>query len=213
MLKRAMDLSHPLAPGMSLYPGSRPLQITPTHTMESDGSRVSELTLNTHLGTHLDAPRHMLPQGESLSDLPLTHFFGPGLVVDCSSCKSTIFLEHFQNREEQIRAVDFLLLHTGYSRFWGRDEYLGNFPVLSPKAAEWLTGCHLKGLGVDAISVDPLDSTAHPVHKILLEHQLVIIENLGDLSSLVNQSFFFQCLPLPIPGLDGSPTRALAFLD
>lgn len=196
---------------MSLYPGGTPPVIRHLHTMEADDCRVRELRFGTHLGTHLDAPSHMLPRGKSLSQIPLTRFLGPGLAVDCTACKSTIFLEHFQPLERRIRAVDFLLLVTGFSRFWGKPEYLRDFPVLSVKAAQWLTSCNLKGLGVEAISVDPLDSPRHPIHHILLQAELLIIENLRTPRPLINRSFFFQCLPLPIPDLDGCPVRAVAF--
>ena len=81
---------------------------------------------------------------------------------------------------------------------------------MSPKAAQWLVGAGIRGLGIDMISVDEVDSTAFAIHNILLGADLVIIENLTNLEALPDSAFSFYCFPLRIQHADGSPVRAVA---
>ena len=112
-----------------------------------------------------------------------------------------------------VRRADFVILKTGWGKYWGTEEYFGDYPVLTPDAAKWLSCFKLKGIGVDAISVDCIDSPDLPVHRILLKNNMVIIENLANLDSVPGNSFTLCALPLRTMGADGSPVRAIAFID
>jgi kynurenine formamidase len=58
-----------------------------------------------------------------------------------------------------------------------------------------------------------MDTTGYPVHRILLENRILIIENLANLDRLPEGRFFeLLCLPLHIAESDGAPTRVVAFL-
>ena len=105
---------------------------------------------------------------------------------------------------------DFVLIHTGWSRYWGLVSYNTGYPVLSGNAADWICGFNLKGLGVDAISVDPPQAPGLPVHHRLLKQQMIIVENLNRLQDLPQSGFVFLALPLKIRDGDGSPVRAVA---
>ena len=84
---------------------------------------------------------------------------------------------------------------------------------MSEHAADWICGFSLKGLGVDAISVDPPEIPVLPVHRRLLEQQMVLVENLTRLQDLPQSGFTFFALPLPIQDGDGSPVRAVAMIS
>jgi kynurenine formamidase len=112
--------------------------------------------------------------------------------------------------ENQLKNIDFLLIHTGWSRYWGTDNYFSNFPVLTPEAAEWVAGIGLKGIGFDAISADSADTRTYPIHKILLGSDMVIVENLANLDQLHGGAFEFSCFPLYFQQADGSPIRSVA---
>ena len=109
-----------------------------------------------------------------------------------------------------LRQNQFLLIHTGWSLRWGSGAYFSGYPVLSLKAAEWLSQFNLKGIGVDAISVDRTGSDSFPVHNILLKNDTVIIENLKDLDQVPVNPFIFACFPLKFENADGAPIRAVA---
>ena len=105
--------------------------------------------------------------------------------------------------------VDFVLFWTGWSRYWGQEQYLRQYPILTAEAASYLGKCQLKGVGIDAISFDAIDSKAFEIHQQLLAQELVLIENLTRLEEVQRGANFFA-LPLPLSEADGSPVRAFA---
>jgi kynurenine formamidase len=116
-------------------------------------------------------------------------------------------LEQF---EPLIRKSEFVLLYTGWSKFWGNDKYFSEFPVLTEESSRWLSKFSLKGIGLDAISVDEVGTTEYMNHKIFLEKGIIIIENLTNLTNLSGKLVDFYCFPLPFSKADGSPVRAVA---
>ncbi|MBE0585324.1 MAG: cyclase family protein, partial [Desulfofustis sp.] len=180
---------------------------------DGDGYREMIVTLCTHQGTHLDAPAHLLADGLTLDRLALTSFVGKALLLDCTTMTGTTIDEGaLHPYGELLGRHDFVLLHTGWSRWWGEQRYFRDYPVLSEAAARRLVAAGVRGVGVDAVSVDPLAALELPIHRLLLGAGLVIVENLTNLATIPQQSFLFSCLPLNIENGDGSPVRAVALL-
>ena len=173
--------------------------------------------MNSHTGTHIDAPAHILPGTATLDQLPPETFIGSAFVLDVSKLTGgQIDLSLLQPHRTLLEQSCFLLLRTGWEQHWGEEEYFRNYPVLSRDAAEWLATLDLKGLGMDCISADPADQLLLPNHRILLGSGMVIIENLKNLGKLPEYSqkqFDLICLPLNIRDADGSPVRAMAILN
>ncbi|WP_026478544.1 cyclase family protein [Alkaliphilus transvaalensis] len=209
---KIIDLTHVIAPDMQVYPNTEPPKFNHVCTFEKHGFREIEMTLYTHTGTHLDCPAHMLQAGETIEDLPVDYFYGNGIVVDCRQLQEgdKICLETIEPYLEKIKSVDFVLFNTGWDKKWGRESYFKGFPSISPQLAEALTKLNIKGVGIDTISVEPVESTELIIHDILLKNKVVIIENLKNLDKISMDSFKFSCLPLKIQKGDGSPIRAIA---
>jgi kynurenine formamidase len=210
-----LDLTYPLTPDMPVYPGTPATDMRPIASFEPDGFREQQLTLSTHTGTHIDAPSHLLEEGRSLDQLPLDQFLGSGLCIDTSQTPDGVISWSFlQPYEDKLAASDFVLLYTGWGRYWRTPQYFQNYPVLTTGAAKRLADCHLKGLGVDALSVDPPETSSFPVHRRLLQNEILIIENLANLDRLP-EGLFGQlfCLPLHLEGADGAPARVAAQLS
>ncbi len=203
------DLSHPLHSAMPVYPSKGQPVITPAATIETDGYREMRLELDGHTGTHIDAPAHMLANGKMLTDFPVSKFKGKAFIISMKSKKDCIGISDLKGFEKGIGSSDFVLFRTSWSIYWGYKEYLKGFPVLSQDAAKWLTTFNLKGIGVDAISVDPVETTDWPVHFILFRSEMVIVENLIFPENLENSSGMFYCFPLKYNNSDGSPVRAV----
>lgn len=204
---RIIDLSHTLEEGMPVFPGTESPRLEPVCTMAKDGFREKLLTLYSHTGTHMDAPSHMLEDGKNLDDYEVHHFVGQALVVNCIEAEKEISLDMIKAYD--LSDVDFVLLRTGWDEKWGSEAYFKDFPALTIEAADYLASLHLKGLGVDCISVDLMESETFDVHKILLNKDMVMIENLRNLSHL-DEIFTLHVLPLKIKSADGSPVRAIA---
>jgi arylformamidase len=206
-----LDLSWPVYPGMPMFPGDPPVTLEPMGELAADGY-VSHLAgLPAHSGTHVDAPAHVLADGEALSDLPLSRFAGPAVVLDVRGRSSlAVTAADLEPRLAWLReqAPAFVLLLTGDAARWGEAEYFTQGAHLAPETALLLAGLGLSGVGLDAASADPHGSRQLPAHRALLGAGLVLVENLCGLERLPASGFDFLCLP--VLGLDGSPVRAAA---
>lgn len=208
-----VDLSHGLEAGMPLYPGTMAPCFEETASIETDGYREKRISLCTHTGTHVDAPAHLIKQAKTLDQLPVETYCGEALLIDCSTPgKRFIDLDDLLLHQNAIKARSFLLLLTGWSRYWGRAEYFSGYPTFTPQAARWLAETGGKGVGLDTISADPLASPDLPIHRIFLGAGMIIVENLTNLFALPEKGFIFSCLPLKIRDADGCPVRAVAIL-
>ncbi|MGB5160430.1 MAG: cyclase family protein [Thermoanaerobaculia bacterium] len=208
-----IDLTHGIKPGMTVFPGTEPPVFEVGSSIETDGFEEKKITMFSHTGTHMDAPGHIIPGARTLDEFPIEKFAGKACVVDVAGVETgKVEVEVLENRAEAIEASDFVILRSGWSERWDSDEYFRDFPVLSPEAARWLVDAKIKGVGIDMISVDEVDSTAFAIHNILLGADLVIIENLTNLEKLPDSVFSFYCFPLRIERADGSPVRAVAGL-
>lgn len=203
------DLTHLMHSDMPVYPGKQQPLIAPAATIETDGYREMRLELDGHTGTHIDAPAHMLPNGKMLTDYPVSKFTGKAFILLVEEGKEYIEITDLKTYEKEIVSSDFVLFHTGWGRFWGTNDYLKGFPVLSEDAAKWLTTFHLKGIGIDAISVDPVESSDYPVHYIFFRADMVIIENLVIPEILHEMSGRLYCFPIHFMQADGAPVRAV----
>jgi arylformamidase len=74
---KIIDLSLPLYTGMPVYPGDPEASITLVHTIERNGWDLRRLEINSHDGTHVNAPAHMIAGGRTLDDYALSDFCGP----------------------------------------------------------------------------------------------------------------------------------------
>lgn len=208
---KAIDLSHPIHPRIPVYPGTEPPVFVPASTIERDGLAEMRISIHTHTATHMDAPSHVLKSGKSLDAFDAGRFWGRALVVDVSGLSTAeITVGCLAAYGSELERTDFALIRTGWSRHWGRDHYFRGFPPLAVESAEWLARFKLKGVGVDAISIDPVESVSLPAHRVLLGKDIVIIENLARLDAVGSEAFHFFCFPLKIRGADGSPVRAVA---
>jgi kynurenine formamidase len=209
---KTIDLTHTISNEMPVYPGDDFPVITPLASIDEDGFRNWKITVSSHTGTHIDGPAHILPHSPTLERIPLDCFVGECSVIDLTGVKTPeIDISHLKPHEAFFQKSEFILLYTGWSRYWGQEKYFRGYPVLSIEAALWVRSFELKALGIDNPSVDEADSTDFPIHKILLERML-IIENLTNLEKLPKTGFIFSCFPLRLERVDSSPVRAAAIL-
>jgi len=210
---RIVDLSHTVSPNMPVYPGTeQPIFITGC-SIEEIGFLEKKITMYSHTGTHVDAPAHLIKDASTLDLLAIEHFHGSALMLNFENDKSkTINVSSLEPYEKEIEKIDFLLIHTGWSKYWGTEKYFSDYTVLSLEAANWLSKFQLKGLGLDTISADISETDDYPIHKILLKKNTIIIENLINLLSLPISIFTFSCFPIKFKDADGSPVRAVAYV-
>lgn len=209
----SIDLSHTIKNGMPIFPGTEAPFIEEVFSHKMHGFREHRLNIFSHVGTHIDAPNHMIPDGETLDTMDVSRFIGPGICINCTHRNSQspeINIDDLIPYETEISECDFVLLNTGWSKNWGHSNYFTNYPALNTEAARWLVDFKLKGVGVDVISIDSAEIKGFEVHNTLLEQGTIIIENLTGLHFLPEDGFIFSCLPIKFEDADGSPVRAIA---
>jgi len=206
-----IDLTHTMRPGMPVYPGTESPQFVNACGIARNGFAEKKMTFFSHTGTHMDVPAHIIRGGATVDQLSPDRFYGKACMVDVRpKTGRAIDMDMIRPFEGLMRDMDFVLLRSGWSRFWDDDAYFQGYPVLTPDTAAWISVLGLKGLGIDMISVDKEGSTDFPIHRTLLEQDTLIIENLTNLHAVPAASFAFWCLPLKIENGDGSPVRAVA---
>ncbi|HBZ67893.1 MAG TPA: hydrolase [Bacteroidales bacterium] len=204
-----IDLTHRIENDMPVFPGTPKPVLIKSFIVERDGFAETRLTMMSHTGTHMDAPAHMLGKGSSVDQLPAERFIGQALCLDVSHLNA-IALEDLIPYQEQISQVRFVLFSCRWDEKWGHDAYFHSFPVLTEPAAAWLLQFNLSGIGADCISFDQMSSTDYPIHRVLLGHGLLLIENLTGIATLTGKTFDFIAAPLHFTDADGAPVRAFA---
>ena len=208
-----IDLTHTITPDTFVYPGSPRPAFSHTRTLTDNGARETLLQIGSHTGTHMDAPRHILPEGCGLDQLPPSQFCGRAAVIDVShlGAGAVITADFLRQQNGYLRTADFALFYTGWEKKWGTDAYYEDaFPVPDECATKYLVSCGLKGVGTDALSVDTLRNQDFPAHKTLLNGGLVIIESLCLKKVAGRKDLMFFALPLKFENADGAPVRAIA---
>ncbi len=208
-----IDMTHTITPEIPIYPGTPAPSLSPACTLTKDGFRETLLTLSSHTGTHMDAPAHLLRDGRTLDQMPMSQFSGRATVLDVSEEGPVITEAFLRSNYEAIHCADFILFYTGWEDRWGTERFLEDaFPVPDEEAARYLVSRGLKGVGTDAISIDRMSDSRLPIHHILLKDSVLSIENLCLKKVRGRKDFLFFALPLKFQDADGAPTRAFAEL-
>lgn len=205
---RIYDVTLTISPTLPVWPGDPPVALERVQKMEAgDSCNVTRLNISAHTGTHVDAPFHFLPDGETVEHLSLKTLTGRAYVIDLPEVP-LITAEILENAEIPPRTRR-VLFKTRNSALWARPHtsFDPGYVALSPDACEHLIQRGVKLVGVDYLSVAPYTDLA-TTHQILLEAGIIIVEGLN-LSKIAQGRYTFHCLPLKIAGSDGAPARAM----
>lgn len=148
--------------------------------------------MSSHLGTHADAPSHVLADGEPIGSSRLEAFLGPARVVDLPG-RGEVGPDSLPSRSVGVRRVLFRTRGLAF---------------LAPLAALRLAERGTILVGTDAMSVDPADAEDLPVHRTLLSRGVMLLENLN-LEGIEPGDYGLVAVPLAFRDLDASPVRAV----
>jgi kynurenine formamidase len=206
--RRVIDLSLPIDNKL------RGANITQLKTIERDGWNATTLALYSHCGTHMDAPRHFVPEGATLDQQSLDVCCGPALVFDLRPIepRELISVERLAPWAAAIHSGTRILLCTDWHKRLDTPEYRDALPRISAELARWLVERQVCLLGVEPPSVADVNNVEEltTVHQILLRGGVTIVEGLANLDRLSGPHVEFIALPLKIVGGDGCPVRAIA---
>lgn len=160
--------------------------------------------------THFDTPSLFFAGGKTIDQYPLDWFIGKAVVVDVSKLE-TITVENV--KESLVRHYlpprMIVLFYTGWARKRGSDEYYEH-PEISPELADWLVERRVKMIGVDM--PNPERRPDRYVHKKLLSNDVLILENLDDMSPIAGRIVTLYAFPMRLRGSEVTPARVVARL-
>ena len=203
-MSQIIDISLPISADMPVYPGTAQTRIKSVES-GSGSSVLSEITLTSHAGTHIDAPSHALDGAEHIDSFPLEVFYGKCRVLDLTACTASITKEDLSSQD--IKPGERILFKTNNS-LRGFDTFYEDYVYLDPKAAKYLADIGVKLVGIDALSVKQKGAPDNTSHLALLSKHIPIIEGLN-LSEVQAGEYTLCAFPLALRGIDGSPTRAV----
>jgi arylformamidase len=221
MTQGIVDLTMHLEEGMQTFPTHwHPfVEITQLGRHGLENRETRKLVLGTHTGTHIDAPRHFIPDGATVDRIPLEQLVGTASVLDLTAfgAGEEVGVDDLA-RVLGDRPAERVLMRFDWDRKLGTMAYYNDSPFLSEEAAQWLVdrGCRL--LGMDTAMPDnpkngrngPKDS---PNHKILLGNGVVLLEYMVNLSALDKDVVQLVVAPIKVRDGDGAPVRAFAILE
>jgi len=208
-MKRIIDLSLTLYDGMPVFPSPfyPKVAVESIATYEKDGRSVQKLVFASHLGTHIDAPLHYIPDEKAIDEVPLDSLVGEPILIDLTHKKPS---ETITKKDlEAAEAEAIVLIHTGWvDEHWEKPDFYEYAPYLTKEAAEHLVSKRIRALGLDTLT--DKDWVNWPIHKTLLGNNILIVEYLKNLAETKGKKVTFVALPLKIRGGDGSPARVIA---
>lgn len=199
-----IDLTHTFDGSMPVYPGDPIPELVQIADLHKEGYTDYQIKTGMHVGTHVDAPLHMLEGGKRLSDIAVEKFIGKGCLIDArgASVISVDFLEKSGAKQD-----DIVLVMTGFSEKYRQLEYYEKFPEIGEDFAGKAIELGVKIVGMDTPSPD---RPPFKVHKLLLGKEILIIENLTNLESLIGlKDFEVFVLPAKLH-TEAAPVRVIA---
>jgi kynurenine formamidase len=201
---RLIDLSQNIEGGIPVYPGDSEVLLNQTHLYSRDHYNNHRIETGMHVGTHIDGPMHMTDVNRYICDLELDSFWGQGCIIHVPN-EAIIKLK--DEYLDLIKGKSIVLIHTGMDCYYGKENYYSKHPVLDISFCEMLVKNKVKMVGLDMPSPDRFP---FEIHKYLLKHNVLILENLTSLDKIKDDdNFEVLAFPLKIKS-DSCMVRAVA---
>ena len=216
MARRIIDLSMPIEEGMQTFAAHwHPfVEITQLGRHGIENRETRKIVMGTHTGTHIDAPRHFIADGQTAEAIPLEQLVGPASVLD---------LSHFDNFHEITkdelaaivgdRPVERIICRFDWDqKALGTNAYYSDHAFFSEEACQWLVDKGCRVIALDTPQPDNPKNGRHavkdaPNHKILLGNNVIIVEYLMHIRDIQQPQVELVVAPLKLVEGDGAPAR------
>ena len=214
---KLIDVSHTVEHGMITYPGFPPPLICDFLSREASRAKyapgtefqIGKIEMIANTGTYVDSPFHRYADGKDLSELPLESLANLDCVVARIDQRHGAAIDELPLTARQVsgRAV---LVHTGWDRHWRTDAYFTGHPFLTERLARWLVASGAALVGIDSLNIDSVATGERPVHSVLLEREIPIVEHMCGLVALPDEGSRFFAVPVKVKAFGTFPVRAFA---
>ena len=218
--KRIVDLSHELLPGKEEYHINLKTHFTddlyPNYVRDENVWYIlQDVDMSSHCGTHVEFPYHHNRNGMDAAAFPIERLIGDCVLLDFRHKKANeaVTLEELKAIEDKIQKGDMLLFNFGCAKFY-RTERSHERPYIVLAAIDWLIKeKEITLIGSDASGIEIKNVPNQPVHQLLMDNEVPIIEFAAHLNELTTDRFTLFVLALRVQGMDSCPVRLVALED
>ena len=183
------------------------------------------VVLGDHLGTHMDARRHMKEDAPGPEAIPLEYCYGNGVCLDFrhlpkgAGITTNDMKEALRKVNYTLKPLDIVLIHTGAGKIQTTEAYLTDHVGMTAEATNWMLDQGIKMAGIDAITFDPPvwamfeRKQFWEAHRVMIDREYYHLENLNNLDLLPPHGFRLSLFPVKWSNTTGAPVRAVAILD
>ena len=207
------------------------------HLPDGEGWGEERLSINSHIGTHVDAPLHYGSQCEgkaarTIEQIGLEELYCDGLVLDLRERAAPwqgIRVEALQEALAQnggkVTPGCAIMLRTGSERYGLSDEQFYAYPGMTREGTLFLSGLGAKVLGTDALGWDrPFAAMRRAFretqdsaqiwdgHFAGRDREVFIVQQLSNLQSLPPHGFKVGFFPIKLAHCSAAPARVVAFV-
>ena len=201
---KVYDVSFTIYPGMLVWPGNPPVAVDTVKSIAEGGSsNISLLHVGSHTATHVDAPRHFIP------DAPGVDSIKPEVAVGQARLFQLPNAHHIDRKlleRLDLNGVKRLLLGSRNSVLLRQRQFNPDYAFVAEDSTGYLVDIRIEIVGVDYLSIAKYQKGGRPTHHILLRAGVVIVEGL-DLTGVPSGDYELMCLPLKLKDADGAPAR------
>lgn len=172
---------------------------------KGDDANATEITMDVHCGTHIDAPRHFADDGITVEAISLDRLNGAVFVAQIGPALDI--------GPDDLSAAGIpdgakrVLLRTSNSAISDlySTPFRTDYAALSPAGGEWVRDRGIDVVGIDYLSIqrfhDPPDA-----HVTILSAGMVIVEGLR-LTHVTPGWHDMICMPVLLDGAEAAPAR------
>ena len=185
---------------------------------------ISVLSIMSHNGTHIDAPRHMIEKGMPIDQIPLAQVVGEGALINLPNKgpNSVVTVKDILDSGVALGPNRIAVINTGWTdKMWGKPEFWTQMPYLEAGVGELMAEKGVPALAIDVFPEKPLWRGVKLApgevwvanHLALFRKNIPLIQFVTNLSQIGANRFVLVALPLKIKGADGSPARVVALVE
>ncbi|MDY0023961.1 MAG: cyclase family protein [Candidatus Izemoplasmatales bacterium] len=201
-----IDLTVNVKKSNLVFPGDDNLEIKKVKNLTDDGYNLNELTLNMHIGTHIDFKSHVYAKEE---ELIFQDFMGKANVIRPKVIDRIISTKDIVEKYDNLYYKEkILILDLKHHPLFNSSKYY-DVPRFEMSILTFLKDNNITLLGADLPTFIYKDETDLKMHKDLLKNKIHLLENLTNLDELGGH-IYLLALPLNIEGMEASLVRAIA---
>ena len=194
------DLTHTLDDAFPTFSGDPQFSRNQVANFEEHGYNLYNLSVNEHIGTHMDAPIHFSAQGTTVDKIPVENLIVPLCVIDISARAeddpnaeiTPDDLNQWISAHGDIPDNACVAMYSGWENHIGTDMFRNvddsgvmHFPGFHVEAINMLLeNTKALGIAVDTLSLDYGQSADFATHYAWLPQDRWGLENVANLGSL-----------------------------